>query len=139
MNVEDLLSALRAGMLSQEARRWLIGGFEGWLCGQSLEEALGLQSEPLDRRDEVLRLLIQLSPGSSETARCCFLVDCLNGDQEHPAQVAASMINKLQASGVPLPKSIRHLTRIAAGGRSDRKTEGPVLCPDWPVPQTAGN
>ena len=138
MNVEAVLFALRAGDLSPEARRWLIEGLEAWQQGQDLESALGLHSQPLDRRDELLRVVLRLSPGGSDTARCAFLVECLDGRQ-HPSTMATHLLDKLQSSGVQLPCSVRHLARILNGSRRDSETENRVLCPDWPLPQTAEN
>lgn len=138
MNVEALLAALRAGELPAEARQWLVDGLEGWQQGQDLESALGLHSAPLDRRDEVLRLVLQLTPGDSDTARCAFLIECLDG-REHPSPMAAQLLRKLQTSGVQLPRSVKHLRRILLGSRQDAGTKNAVLCPSWPVPQTASN
>ena len=138
MDVETLIASLRAGELSAEARHWLVDGLEAWQHGQPLEDALGLHSPPLDRRDDLLRLVLQLTPGGSDTARCAFLLDCLSG-VEHPSPMAARMLEKLRASGVQVPRSIKHLRRILAGSRRDVGTEKSVLCPSWSRPQTEGN
>lgn len=139
MTIETLLASLRAGELSAEARQWLITGLEAWQRGAGLETALGLHSSVLDRRDESLRLVIRLTPGSSSTAKCAFLIECLAGDRIHPSSVAAQLLDKLQSSGAQLPKSVRHLRRILRGSRQDSGTEDRVLCPSWPRPDTSEN
>jgi len=109
MNVETLLASLRGGDVPPEAVQWLIVGLEGWQQGADLEAALGLCSSPLDRRDEQLRLVIQLTPGASDTAQCAFLIDCLAGDREHGSPMAAELLKKLQISALPIPRSVKHL------------------------------
>ena len=140
MDVETLLASLRAGELPARARRWLIIGFERWQQGAVLEAALGLDTTaPLDRRDESLRMALQLAPGGSDTAKCAYIVECLNGDREHASTMAAEVLHKLRASGGQVPRSIRHLTRILNGSRAASETESGWLCPAWPLPENAGN
>ena len=139
MDVEALLTALRAGELPAEARQWLVEGLEAWQQGHDLESALGLHGEPLDRRDELLRAVIKLSPGDSTMAKCAYVAECLAGDREHNSPLAAELVRKLQASVIGIPQSIRQLARILNGNRQGSSTKPACLCPDWPVPQTAEN
>ena len=137
MSVEELLASLRAGDLPPQARRWLIEGLEAWQQGQDLESALGLHSEPLDRRDELLRAVIEVSPGDSTTAKCAYAAECLAADRDHVSPLAADLVRKLQASAIAIPQSIRQLARILNGTRQDSETENACLCPDWPLPENS--
>jgi hypothetical protein len=138
VDVEYVIATLRAGQLPAAMRRWLAAGLERFQLGAELEAALGLASEPLDRRDESLRLVLQLTPGGSDTARCAFVIECL-ACRKHPSDTARQLLKKLQASGMQMPRSIRHLSRILNGSRAASETENGVLCPDWPVPENVGN
>jgi len=109
------------------------------LHGAELEQALGLTSEPLDRRDDLLRAIIELAPGGSGASKAAYAVECLAGDRDHVSPLAAELLNKLQASGAQMPRSIRHLSRILNGSRAASETENGVLCPDWPTPENTGN
>ena len=140
MDVETLLASLRAGQLPARARRWLIIGFERWQQGAVLEAALGLDTTaPLDRRDELIRAVIELSPGASATAKCAYVAECLAGDRDHASAMAAELVRKLLESGVQLPQSVRHLARILNGSRAASETESGWLCPAWPLPENTGN
>jgi hypothetical protein len=105
------------------------------LHGAELEQALGLASEPMDRRDDVLRVVLRLTPGASNTAKSAYVAECLAGDRDHVSPLAADLLNKLLESGVLIPRSIKHLRRILLGSRQDTGTGSGGLCPCWPLPQ----
>lgn len=139
MDVELLIADLKAGQLPAAARRWLIAGFERWQQGAELAAALGLDSAPLDRRDDLLRVVLRLSPGDSIAAKCAYASECLNGGRDHASTMAAELVCKLLANGEPVPRSIKHLRRILLGSRQEAETENSVLCPSWPAPDNAEN
>ena len=89
--------------------------------GAELEQALQLANDgmTLDERDELLRIVLDMSPGESFTARCCFTLDCLDGTRQHSDELAARLILRLRRSRVRLPRTVRHLRRIANGYRCE--------------------
>ena len=139
MDVAAVVADLRAGKLPERARQWLADGLEAWQAGVPLEAAMGLDTEPLDRRDSVLRLVLELAPGESDTARCAFVADCVAGIREHPSPMAARLLDKLLVAGVQIPKSVRHLSRILNCDRQVSWTRKRYLCPSWPVPENREN
>ena len=139
MDVAAVVVALRAGKLPDDARDWLVAGFEQWQAGVPLEAAMGLDTEPLDRRDDLLRVVLKMAPGESDAARCAFVVDCMDGILEHPSPMAQRLMDKLLVAGVQIPRSVRHLGRILNGGRAPGWTKNAVLCPSWPRPQNPEN
>ena len=73
----------------------------------------------LDERDELIRIIINLSPGQSTTAQCCVFLDALTGRKQHPSSTADSLIRKLRATGADVPKSTKQLMRILRDRRQD--------------------
>ena len=92
----------------------------------------------LDERDELIRTIIELSPGESATARCCFFLDALGG-KPHPVAAADSLICRLRATGVAVPQSTKQLLRILDSRRQDGWRETTDLCPSPAVLEDAGN
>jgi len=113
--VTELLQA--ADALPDNLRDWLRDGFTAWQAGADLHTALCLDGPDPDRRDDLLRTVIALSPGESLTARCAFTVACLIGHEQHPRADMQSIIRSLRLINCPL--SIRHMRRIMEGRRQD--------------------
>ena len=120
--LKKLLIALPDSRLDPELVQWLCDGIEAFEHrGEDLEAALdiaGDESMTLDERDELLRIALDLSPGDSFAARCCYVLDCLDGTTQHCDELAAELILRLRRSRVRLPNS-RHLRRINNGHRCD--------------------
>ena len=113
----SLLTALPGCNLPGELVTWLAHGLEVQRAGGDLVEALGLDGPDLNRRDDLLRTVIDLSPGESMTARCLFVVGCLDGQEQHPRGDMQVVIDRLQR--LPVPRSIKQLRRILNGRRQD--------------------
>jgi hypothetical protein len=118
--LDQLLEALPGG-LDPALVAWLVSGVKAWREGDDLEAALELacgDAMTLDQRDELLRVVIDLSPGNSMAARCCSALDNLDGTR-HPDELAAQLILRLRRSRIRLPGTVRHLRRIANGHRCE--------------------
>ena len=113
-----LLTALPDSGLDPELAAWVACGFEAWQSGGNLIEALGLASDLLDRRDELIRMVIPMCPGESGAARFSYFRSCVTGDIQHESQTARQLIRKIQALPVVVP-TVRHLRRIMRGRRQD--------------------
>ena len=101
---------------------WLSGAIYAFKNrGDDLEAALGIagdESLTIDQRDELLRVVLDLSPGESFTARGCAVLDCLDGSQ-HNNKLAARLVLRLRRSRIRLPRTVRHLRCIANGHRCE--------------------
>ena len=114
---DRLLSCLRDSCLPVDLVEWLACGLEVQAAGGDLLEALELDGPDYDRRDDLLRTVIALSPGESLPARCAFVVACLGGHEQHPRADMRSIVRSLSLIGCP--RSIRQLRRIVEGRRQD--------------------
>ena len=108
----DLLLQLLPGCdLPGELVTWLRCGLEVQQAGGDLLAALDLEGADMDRRDDLLRDIIRLTPAGSRTARCELVSDCLYGLRQHPRKDLQRLIQRLQAMGAP--RSAKQLMRIA--------------------------
>ena len=115
--VSQLLDALPSAGLPLELVGWLRDGFTAWQAGADLHSALSLNGPDVDRRDDLLRIVILLSPGESITAQCAYTIACLDGRQHHHRQDMQNIVRSLQLVGCP--RSIKQLKRIVEGRRQD--------------------
>jgi hypothetical protein len=113
---DALLTALHGCDLPGDLVAWLTHGLEVQRAGGDLLEALGLEGPDLNRRDDLLRTVIDLAPGESITARCFFVIECLDGAR-FPRNDMQHLIDRLQRLSVP--RSVRQLRRILDGRRQD--------------------
>jgi hypothetical protein len=132
--VRELLQALPDSRLPASLRAWLQTGFKEWERGADLAEALDLNQPLIDRRDEMLRIVVALAPGEHRSTQAAFTLSCLHQGQRHPDPVAARFIGRIKEMPVRLPKSVRHMVRIVDADRNGQRTKISVLCPDWAVP-----
>ncbi len=136
----QLLNLLPDSGLPDDLQGWLQRGMEVQAAGADLLEALELDGPDLDRRDDLLRTVIALSPGESLTARCAFTIACIMGHERHPRTDMQNIIRSLRLVGCPL--SIRQLHgRVTKGRRSDgwRERETDMdrnLCPSESMTDT---
>jgi hypothetical protein len=114
---DALLSALPACNLPSELVAWLTQGFAAWQQGQSLEQALELEAPDLDERDDMIRTVIELSPGESVAARCSYFIGCLDGCELHHRHDMQQQVERLR--GLSVPRSLKQLRRILDGRRQD--------------------
>jgi hypothetical protein len=112
---------VRHRTLPADLADWLIAGFRAWQAGADLHEALGIPGPDLKRRNELLSVVVALSPGASAEARAIYVLDCLSGFREHERPDMRHVIACLQR--VDCPQSIRHMQRFA---RSHDKN--PISC-----------
>ncbi|MDD5033164.1 MAG: hypothetical protein PHE55_00265 [Methylococcaceae bacterium] len=124
-DLAELVLALREGRpVQQEARIRLLFGLEDWMQSPelSLDTALGLKGtrQPRAIRDEALRQMANLIPGSTD-AKC----QCILGVVEQ-AQLAEPLGDEPQimrlarmalASGLRIPGTVRRLRDILDGAK----------------------
>ena len=120
--LQKLLTVLPSSGLDRDLIAWLLDGFEAFEHrGDDLEAALNVasgESMSMDERDGLLRVVLDLSPGDSFAARCCYTIDCLDGATEHRDELAAMLILRLRRSRIRLPND-RQLRRINNGHRCE--------------------
>ena len=127
--VEELVVELPHCELPAHLRLWLLDGFTRYLGGDDLHEALDLHSHLRDRRNELLRLVVALTPAARLRDRIAFVLDCLHGDARHPDQTARKFIDRLRTLDVRLPRSMKHLRRLVEDDELGTKIS--FLSPDW--------
>ena len=128
--VTELLEA--ADALPAHLRDWLRDGFTAWQAGADLHTALCLDGPAPDRRDDLIKTAVLLSPGESITAKAAYFISCLDGYQHHHRDDMQAIIRSLRLVGCP--RSIKQLKRITEGRRQDgwRERETDIkrdLCP----------
>ena len=119
--LQKLLAVLPSSDLPADLAGWLADGMQEYQRGAELEQALKLASDDtmtLDERDELLRTVLDLSPGESMAARCCYVLDCMDGSQ-HSNKLASRLILRLRRSRIRLPRDARQLRRIMSGYRCE--------------------
>lgn len=116
--LQQLLTALPDSGLAPELVAWL-AGLEAWREGVELDKALELYRPGLDQRDAWLQMAIGLCPGESDTAKCSYFLDCIDGRRQHPEITGQHLIEKLISEPVKVKLSIKQLLRILDGRRQD--------------------
>jgi hypothetical protein len=128
--VNELIEA--ADALQEHLRDWLRDGFTAWQAGADLHTALCLAGPDPDRRGDLIKTAVLLSPGESITAKAAYFISCLDGYQHHHRDDMQAIIRSLRL--ISCPRSIKQLRRIVEGRRQDgwREREADItrdLCP----------
>jgi len=116
--LQKLLTELPDSGLDSDLIEWL-AGLEAWREGVDLAEALELYRPGLDQRDDWIQMAIGLCPGESDTAKCSYFLDCIDGRRQHPETTGQHLIEKLISEPVKVKLSVKQLLRILDGRRQD--------------------
>ena len=117
--LQKLLAVLPDSGLDPALAEWLAGGLEAWGEGENLAESLELYRPSLDQRDGWIQVAVSLCPGESDTAKCSYFVDCLDGHRQHPEATGRNLVERLKTEPIKVPASIKQLLRILDGRRAD--------------------
>jgi len=119
--LDALYAELPRSRLPAELVAWLRAGIEAHHCGIDLAEGLGLDSDLLDRRDDLIRMVIPQSRGDTFLAQVSYFLSCLDGEQQHHSETVRRLIHKLQRLPVPVPRTAVQLRNITQGNRAGKK------------------
>jgi len=114
---DALLAILPASNLPRELVAWLVHGLSIQAAGGNLLDALRLGGPDLDRRDDLLRTVIELTEAETAPARRAIVSACLAGNREHPRRDMRAFIATLRS--MDCPRSPKQLKRIEEHRRQD--------------------